>query len=415
LNNIRNHITVFEHETLRFDKGEKRISKDQFIALQKYYGEGVPFFSLCYNGVRFNEYVGAIQVGNTLIEVLPKADQQETDEKKWRDVLIGILNAVHRFKISSTSSSSLKIKPNTILDLYFELFVNEVAYLLHNGLSKQYRKKEGNISVLKGSLHFGVHIQKNLIHQERFFVRHTTYDYEHKLHFILYKTLRLLKQVNTNPGLQSRIASLLLFFPEMPDIKISQDTFENLNFNRKTLTYKRAVEIARLLLLQYHPDIIKGKNDVLALMFDMNLLWEQFVLLSIQKHNTSGIRIFGQTRKGFWRPKSGNKVRIKPDIWIECGEKNFILDTKWKNLNGNKPSASDLQQLFVYHEYYNAEKVALVYPGTKSEKTSGHYLNPISELQTPKECSIICLSVEKDVKKWQRTLNQDIHNWLGLI
>jgi len=173
-----NHITVFEHETVRFDKGEKKITKEQFNALQLYFGEkGLPFYKLCYNGVNFNEHVGVIQVGKTLIEVLPKADKvsaSKEEENKWRDILIDMLRAVGSFDIKTPSHSNLKIKPNTILDLYFELFIKEVEYLLHNGLVKQYRKKEGNVTALKGSLQFAQHLQQNLTHQERFYERHTT-------------------------------------------------------------------------------------------------------------------------------------------------------------------------------------------------------------------------------------------------
>ena len=117
-------------------------------------------------------------------------------------------------------------------------------------------------------------------HQERFFVSHTTFDVEHKLHFIIYKAIRLLKKINTNAAIHSRIGALLLNFPEMPDLDVSESTFDRIFFNRKTLIYKKSIDIARLLLLHYHPDVSKGKDHVLALMFDMNYLWEQFVYVS---------------------------------------------------------------------------------------------------------------------------------------
>jgi 5-methylcytosine-specific restriction enzyme subunit McrC len=420
----KQHITVFEHESIRFDKGEKRITEEQFKALQHYYGEGQPYFSLSYNGVHFNEYVGVIQIGNTLIEVLPKADKNspsETEEKKWRDILIGMLKAVGSFDIKATSDSNLKIKPNTILDLYFEMFIKEVEYLLHQGLLKQYRKKEGNVTALKGSLLFGKHIQQNNTHQERFYVRHTTYDVEHKLHFILYKTIRLLKQINTNTALHSRIGALLLYFPEMPDVKITEATFDKLVFNRKTLSYKKAINIAKLLLLQYHPDISKGKNHVLALMFDMNKLWEQFVYVSLRKNKEPNTTITAQTAKFFWKPESGNRTKMKPDIWINQGNENYILDTKWKNLNGYNPSPDDLRQMYVYHEYYNAKRVALVYPGVEKDSVKGTYLSPKNEnIELEKECSVLLLDIPKEskenksiVKTWQSEIKIKFETWMN--
>lgn len=412
MSNDKLHITVFEHEKLLVGKG---FSHEQFKALQKYYGNGVPFFKLIFNGVQFNEHVGVIQVGNTLIEVLPKADKNphtDNENKKWRDILINMLRAVGGFDIKQTSSSNLKIKPNTILDLYFELFVKEVEYLVHSGLIKQYRKIEANVTALKGSLQFSKHIQQNLIHKERFFVRHTVYDVEHTLHFIIYKTIRLLKQINTNAALNSRIGAMLLMFPEMPELKISENTFDKLNFNRKNQHYKKAIEISKLILLQYHPDVNKGRNHVLALMFDMNLLWEQFVYASLRKHKASETKIKAQTFKYFWKPANGNRSKIKPDILIENKSGNIVLDTKWKNLNGYNPSPEDLRQMYVYHDYFEANRVALIYPNSLSNINSGKFFDKTTSILTEKECSVISIAVNKDVKEWQKEINRNLTEWM---
>ncbi len=424
MGNPKNHITVFEHETLRHDKGEKRITIDQFKALQKYYGEGIPYYSLCYNGVQFNEYVGAIQVGDTLIEVLPKADKSphgKAEEHKWRDILIGMMRAVGSFDIKSPGYSNLKIKPNTILDLYFELFIREVEYLLHNGLVKKYRKVEGNVTTLKGSLQFGKHIQQNLTHQERFFVRHTTYDPEHQLHFILFKTIRLIEKINTNVALQSRIGALLLNFPEMPDLKVTVAVFDRITYNRKSQSYKKSIEIARLLLLHYHPDVSKGRNHVLALMFDMNKLWEQFVYVSLRKHKEAGTTITTQTSRYFWKPETGSRSKIRPDIVLNKDRDNcVVLDTKWKNLNGLNPSPEDLRQMFVYHEYYVAKRVALVYPGNTNQETKGSFCQ-VKNDSCQKECSVVLISIPGEsaqnrsiVRTWQQELGIRFKDWLNI-
>ena len=414
MSKIKENIVVFEHEILRFDRGENKITKDQFEALERYHGNGIPFYKLVYNGVQFNEHVGVIQVGDTLIEVLPKADKNphsETEDKKWRDLLIGMLRAVGSFDIKSTSSSNLKIKPNTILDLYFELFIKEVEYLLHNGLVKKYRKKEGNVTALKGSLQFSKHIQHNLIHQERFYVRHSTYDVEHTLHFILYKAIKLLKQINTTSALQSRIGVLLLHFPEMPDIKVSDATFEKLVYNRKNQHYEKAIEIAKLLLLKYHPDVSKGKNHVLALMFDMNILWEQFIYVSLKKNKNDFKKVKAQTSKFFWKPDKGRRTAMKPDIYIETDNGNIVLDTKWKNLNGYNPSPDDLRQMYVYHEYFDAKKVALVYPGNSENSKAGTYLKKDGDHDN-KICSVVLINVKNNIKEWQQEIGEVIKQFV---
>jgi len=355
-----------------------------------------------------------LQVGNTIIEVLPKADNNPfTDEekKKWQNILIDMLRAVKAFDIHAPSSSMLKLKPNTILDLYFELFINEVEYLLHNGLVKQYRKKEGNVNALKGTLQFGKHIQQNIAHQERFYVKHTIYDQDHLIHFILYKAIFLLKQINTNSALHSRIGALILNFPEMPEVKITEKTFDKLVFNRKTAIYKKAIEIAKLILLQYHPDLSKGRNDVLALMFDMNKLWEKFVYVSLRKEIDPSITIVDQNSMNFWKSISGSTSRIRPDIVINKNKMDcVVLDTKWKNLYDYNPSPDDLRQIYVYHKYYKAKRVALVYPGLNNKKEDGIYL----EEDVNNECSVISLAVEQDIKAWQTNIQKQFRDWLLL-
>lgn len=426
MNKSRHHITVFEHESIRFDKGDKKITKEQFDALQMYYGQGVPFYDLTYNGVRFKEYVGVIQVGNTLIEVLPKADRKayfKSDEDKWRKILIDMLRAVGSIEICSTSTSNLRIKPNTILDIYFEMFIKEVEYLLRNGLVRKYRKHKTNSNALKGNILFAKNIQYNLTHQERFYVCHSTYDAEHLLHFILFKTIRLLSQINTIASLHSRIGALLLNFPGMPDIKITESTFSKLVLNRKTQSYKKAIEIARLIILRYHPDLNKGRNNVLALMFDMNKLWEQFVYVSLRKHKGACFTVTAQTSKYFWEPEYGYRSKIRPDIVINKDKENcIVLDTKWKNLNGSNPSPGDLRQMYVYHEYYNAKKVALVYPGYESGETKGSFLPTLTYQNKDKQCSVVILAVPEKAKEqrsivriWQEEMVLKVQNWINLL
>ncbi|WP_448606700.1 McrC family protein [Paenimyroides ceti] len=406
----QNIITVFEHEKLFFNLKNGK-EKQLHDALETYHGNQTPFFKLIRNGVQFNEHVGIIQIGKTTIEVLPKADK--SGEEKWRNLLIGMIKTVWGFDVKSTGSSSLKLKSNSILELYFELFISEVEYLLHRGLIKKYRKNEGNQTSLKGALQFSKHISQNLIHKERFYVKYTQYSNEHIIHEILFKTIKLLAHINSNPLLKGRIGTLTLNFPEMKEIKVNESTFNKIVFDRKNQHYKPALEIAKLLLLNYHPDVSKGRNDVLALMFDMNNLWEQFILVALKRKLKSN-NVTSQVTKSFWKPISGYSSKMRPDIILKCKEsqENYVLDTKWKNLNGYNPSPEDLRQMYVYHRFYQAKKVALIYPSDKHSIQKGNYFSSENHLEmSDKECSIMQIATASDIKVWQ----EDIVNQINFL
>ncbi len=412
------HIRIFEHQSLKLDKEYNGVCFDEpkLKALQSLYGnKGVPYYNLIHNGVCFNEFVGVLQVGSLLIEVLPKADRKnstsesESQEDFWQRMLIGMIRAVYGFEVHKTSLGNLKIKHNTILDIYIEMFVKELEFLLNKGLVKKYRKTESNLPVLKGALQFNKHIQHNTTHQERFYVNHITFDVEHQLHYILYKALKLVKNINVNPSLQSKIGALFLNFPEMPDIKVSEQSFDKITLNRKTQSYSKALEIARLLLLNYHPDVSKGRNNVLALMFDMNLLWEEFMYVSLRSDKQ--MKVNKQKTKYFWQPRDGGRRTIRPDIRIEYGNNIYVLDTKWKMIS-NKPAIEDLRQMYVYHQYFEAAKVALVYPGTGSGYCGNYFDTGDNQELTEMECSIKFIEVQENINKWKSYICEGITKWI---
>jgi 5-methylcytosine-specific restriction enzyme subunit McrC len=414
----KNKLTVFEHQLVRVNEqvGGFVFSSLVFKDLQEFYGEkGVPYFSLHHKSVQFCEYVGVIQVGGTTIEVLPKADRHE-NEAVWRELLIDMIRTVGVFNVSAPSSSSLKVKHNSILDLYIELFISELETLIHRGLVKQYRKLDHQSPSLKGSLLFGQHLQKNVVHQERFFVRNTVYDVQHLLHSIFYQAVCLLERINQNAALASRIGALSLKFPEQRDLRIDEAQFEKIFVTRKTESYKHALEIARLLLLNYHPNVNKGRNHVLALMFDMNQLWEKFVYAALKaelRQLAPDFVVSAQTSLNFWKPGKGQSSTIRPDIRIQYGvqqELSVVLDTKWKNLNGYNPTPEDLRQLYVYHEYFEAEKVALVYPGSFTAR-KGHYYQK-NQLPGNKECSVMGIPVNLSVKSWRIAIANQVLSWI---
>lgn len=204
------------------------------------------------------------------------------------------------------------------------------------------------------------------------------YDQDNLFNQILYKALLVVKKLNISSSLNGDVKSLLLNFPECNNIFISEKLFEAISYNRKTEEYKRAIEIAKMLLLNFYPDIRSGQNDVLALMFDMNKLWERYVYKILRKQLSGQFVVREQVGKDFWQPENGRVSKVYPDIVVydKDGKKVVtVLDTKWKNISGSKPSDDDLKQMFVYNLYYGCLDSALLYPSSNQTQVKGKYMD----------------------------------------
>lgn len=364
-------IQVFEHESIAY---AGRYAKDVFSekhhqAFESYFqkNERTPFFELIPKGVRFKSYVGVIQVGDLTIEVLPKVDRKKASsasKENWHDILLEMLRTCELMKARQSSNASLKLKRNSILELYFVLFLDELEALIKNGLIKKYKEQQSQQKALKGSLVFSEQIKKNLIHKERFFVKHQAYDKNHLLHQILHETLLLIERLDTGGGLKDRIGRLMLDFPPVDSRKVKPDDFDRIKNTRKHAPYERALEIAKLLLLNFRPDLKAGKQNMIALMFDMNMLWEEYVYRLLKRELRQEWEVHGQKRKRFWETKV-----IKPDIVLRHRESDvvYVIDTKWKMPERNKPSDNDLKQMFAYNHYWKCSHSLLLYPSDSTE------------------------------------------------
>jgi len=368
--NKNNVFKAFEHASyniLNIGREGKLLPEELFKALKSYAGDKeLPWYTLTANGVRFHQFVGALQIGKYCIEVLPKIDRHQNNEVSAQKVLIEMLKQSGYITVKTPTESNLKLKQNFILETYVQMFLDETWQIIHKGLIKFYHNEEGNNYSLKGNLVFNKHINKNNTHAERFYVRFNTYDREHPLNRVLYKTLLLISNLSVNQEAIASSKAQLDLLPELNDIKVSDEFFKKINYNRKTEAYRKAINIARLLLLNYHPDLSYGKNNVLALMFDMNDVWESWVtrrLAVVSKKLDKGLFIRAQAKKIFWTGITGERVKQKPDIVIEENENPiFIIDTKWKIID-RRPSEDDIRQMFAYNRLFGTSIAFLAYPG----------------------------------------------------
>lgn len=394
-------IQVREYGTLRI--GDEQLGatfeKRHWQQLFRYHDEHAAhrFFEMRHDGVRFRSYVGVIQAGDLTIEIIPKTDAIEdasgSDLRKWRNILLHMLRESGTLRLDSLSNALLREKENSILDVYLDLFLTEVEALLHRGLVKRYRHTEGQQVALRGAIQFGKHLALNLVHQERFYTRYQSYDHQHVHNQLVRQALLLLPRLTTSPTLRGRTARALLQWVETPTTQVTPATFTRLTFDRKTEAYRPALAIARLLLLNHRPDIQGGSSDLIALLFNMNRLWEQYLLRTLQRLGAlHGWTVSKPGYKILWSADDGSTSEMQPDILIETpGKGNLVLDAKWKRPQG-RPAEADLRQLYAYAHHYNARHTVLLYPFAAAERAAkGTFAHP-DHLPTRAEADLVTCS-----------------------
>lgn len=428
-------IYKFEHEFLAVE--EDGFSEHHFQLLAKYLEKQKKsyLFETSYrkgkNGIKFNSYVGVITVKDLTIYVLPKADKdaaEKTDEPTstlWQERLTFMLSQVYKLNVQTTSPANLQRKTNVLLNIFLKKFLDEVAVLLNRGLIKTYRKTDGNRTALKGKLLFNKQIAYNCVHQERFYVRYTTYDYNHILNRIIRQALLAIHDITNSSDIKGRATSTLFNFPELDEIAVTPELFSRLIFDRKSEDYRAVIKLAEMILLNYSPDLHHGSNHVWTLMFDMNKLWEEFVYVTL-KRKLAGCTVMAQKQKPLWE-SDHNRKTVRADIVVKNNDgKIFVLDTKWKmpRYDGKiVPSDADLHQMYVYLDIYGdnqscekAKKVALLYPGQETDDVHGEFIN-----NTNAKCDMVFLPGKKyvsqfppnDSKKWQEAMANHIKAWMG--
>ena len=393
------HIKLFEHTSYKRDTFPKHV-KESWESLGKLlakleksstlYGKKDTSSKFIYTDteLRTKQYVGAFQFGKLRIEILPKIDYESEDTeisrkqiyenvegeseegKKWHDVLVSMLKECNKLTISSLSHTAEESIKHDLLDLYLLWFIDLCQLLVHQGLLKKYIQVEKNRTALKGKLLFKQQIQYNAVHKERFYTRYAEYSMDNVYNQLLVLALKKLTNTYFSPTIRSKAQQTLFQFPEVSSVNNLHKAFKSITFDRKSEAYKIPLELAKMILNAESNNLKSGNMPMIGILFDMNKLWEEY-LYSILKKAEGVTEIYFNSEKVFWEPTRQRNItptKVKPDIILKVADDTIVLDAKWKIPKDERPSSTDLMQLFSYAMITGAEKSYLVFPKKPDEE-----------------------------------------------
>lgn len=411
-------IRVYEYSHLSINESFTEKHFEQIVIYNEKHGN--KYFNIGHKRVYFKNYVGVLQVGNLTIEILPKADKAGGEEatNKWHNALIYMLHICGYLNIDSITQADLQIQKLTLIDLFYKVFLTEVEAIVHQGLIRKYRYNTDNRNFLKGRLIFNKHITQNYLHKEKFYTSAQVYDHNNLFNQIIFKALKILKQKNSNNRFYREVCELINYFDNISEIYRTDNIFEKLQFTRNTAKYEKAVTLARMIIQNYSPDIKTGKNNVIGLLFDMNMLYEKVVYRILKRHEVQflqyHLKLSSQYSKKFW-----NNRTIRPDIMGEyissadLTKKRFVIDTKWKRPYDGNPGNDDLKQMFAYNVHFGAFSSILLYPDCDRQIIKSDSFNDsisIKEEYKKHSCSTFYLQLFSNDGKIKKNVGLELLN-----
>lgn len=400
-------VTLFEHETLRVDgevfRDSHLVLLDRWVAAQK----SPPLF-IGRRHVKFSSYVGVIRVAGLTIEILPKIERQSLqggDESKsrWRNALIRMLEIARVIRARPSTSSNVSTTRSSLLDYLFAIYLEEVSTILDHGLTNDYTEREENGTKLRGRIVFPEHIRRNGVHQERNYCRFVDLTQDNPLNRLLKHVCGIIANSAVDPRISARAAQLMLRFAEVSDATPSLQESKRHILKRRFSQYSRAFGLAELIVQRSVPELSHGPDRVLAVLFDMNLLFETYVYKLLRKAagELSDVRVKAQRGRRFWQTRL-----LRPDIIIEHPGGRTVLDTKWKIPKDNRPSDADLRQMYAYSHVFGAHSTHLVYPSTDTsfESIAGVYMDGRS-------CSVARFPLFENGEKLRTEAVNELSTW----
>jgi 5-methylcytosine-specific restriction enzyme subunit McrC len=402
-----NLITFFEHQAISYQSLGLPANDPLLDALNRLnQNAGKELIQLERQGLRATQYVGVIQAGAYLIQILPKIDcdpdgrAEAPTGSRPHDLAVTsaarnfmhLLNLARRLQMHHQALATLQTARGSWLEMLTDLFAIELMIQLQQGFHQDYVRREDMLPYIRGRWN----IARQFVHQpdlaQGLDVSYDDYSPDTLLNRVFHLTVERLQLVARNPQTRQRLANLIIWLsPVQLPAQLHTTDLDRVEFTRLNERFQPAFQLARLFLEGQTIQLMAGGQRAFAFVFDMDRLFEQFVasLLETQRRRIlpegwadSQIELQGGTPKKYLiqppNPAEKPLFHLKPDILLKSlGSTRLIIDTKNKALSLLQPYRSvaegDAYQMLAYATQFSCSNVLLLYPNTYGAAPSEPY------------------------------------------
>ena len=372
--------TIREWESIRYGTDETAIPMPQADRLAAQArasvfsgpgGEGVLEHGR--KGLRARGVVGVVATPNCQLEILPKiegAGESSVDDATLRHRLIHMLAIALDIRIDAGTITQLGWQRDTILELLIRLYCNKLADAVRQGVPQQYTDEEDDLPALRGRLDVTRQFSALAVSPQKLACRYDERSPDIALNQVMRAAIGKLSRLAQTPDNQRALRELSFAYADISEVSPSALRWDLVVLDRTNTRWRELLSLARLFLGDRHQQTSAGTIDGHALLFEMNVLFEEYVARLLARA-LAGTGLSASAQGGhlycLFEGETG-RFQTRPDLIVRRdGRIVLIIDTKWKRMTRiddpkHGVSQADVYQLMAYSQLYNCPNVVLLYP-----------------------------------------------------
>ncbi|MDE0037418.1 MAG: restriction endonuclease [Gammaproteobacteria bacterium] len=324
-------------------------------------------------GLRARGVVGVIATPGCQLEILPKiegAGESGVDNATLRDRLIDMLAVAWDIRVDTRGIAQLGWQRDTLLELLIRLYCDKLVDAVRQGIPQQYTDHEDDLPTLRGRLDVTRQFSTLAVSPQKLACRFDARSPDTALNQVMRATVGRLSRVAQIPENQRLLRELSFAYADITEVSPNALRWDLIVLDRTNTRWRELVAMARLFLGERYQQTSAGSMDGYALLFEMNVLFEQYVARILTRAlQGTGLRVSAQGghRDCLFQGDRG-RFRTRPDLIVRrVGEVALIVDTKWKRIKHIEDpkkgvSQADVYQLMAYGQLYECPDVMLLYP-----------------------------------------------------
>lgn len=319
------------------------------------------------NKVKAAQYVGMLATPTIRLEVLPKIEGLEGPDT--RRIVVRMIAAAWSIPVRDGEITGHAYQKRDLLELLISLFACRLNEQVRAGISRAYDQRQDDLSRLRGKLNVIRQFTRWAASPQKLACSYDEFTPDTSLNRLLLCAITFLRRRSVHADTQRLLSEIAAHFENVQEVAPAEALAQQVMLNRANQRWKISETLARLLLSEIYQTTHGGDKEGVALLFDMNLLFEAYIASLARKTCVPlGYKVRAQSPQRYLARDEANRglFSTKPDLHIERNGDVLILDTKWKRVDPNRPNLdvaqADAYQMYGYAQVYRSRAVILVYP-----------------------------------------------------